>query len=277
MLFNTSSYEKNPELWLQQQQAAQQKQSQTAQSNQSMPSSTTTNRPVSPNTIYGALLHYHMQQQNHHQELMYQQQLRHENFLITELSNRNLHPNQHLQMIQQAAALAAAQQLSLKTNFVALNKKNDDSDLSHIGTKVKDLNSPALSTSSSSSDTARATSSSSCDDLMSLKIKQSLKRPYLKFSMDSILGNDEKQSPIKRLCNEHSNKETKSELDESGKYRLNYKSLNEQNIENLRMHQKQSMQSTSGNSSSSNGKNNQQAASLNNSNAMFPIGLGKLN
>jgi hypothetical protein len=330
MLFNSNPYEKSPEIWAQQLQ--QQHQHQLHQPQQLRPSTNQQklqsptrlasnhqpqmqpNKPISPNTIYGALLHYHMQQ-NHQQEVILQQQLRHENFLLAELGSRNLQQNNNqFQLIQQAAALAAAQQLTLKTNF--MNKKSDELNANEfIATnpakmlKTNDLNSPASSTTSSSSSSAdtiaRTSLSSSSDDLASLKMNssiKSLKRPYLKFSMDAILGtqndsegscNGNKQSSSKRLCIDGMNsRQIRNEFDHKNQSSFDNSFIRlQQQINNCNTaatannnnnnNSNPANLGLTGAAAASNGKNlsqqQQPSQQLNNNNNehLFPIGIGK--
>lgn len=285
MLYNSAAFEKaNSDQWVQQQSSksnqqriespgqsqasllAQQQHQQQMQQQQQQ-------RPISPNSIYAALLHYHMQQTQHQQELMLQQQLRHESFLMAELNARNLHPSQQLQMIQQAAALAAAQQLTLKTNFNAKSKPSDDLLLDQKN-KLNNLSSPASSTSSSSASLetiARTSSASSTDELSNMRVNsntRSLKRPLLKFSMDAILGNEDQQSKAKRLCMNDLARHDLNELNKANNKQLIVPSL--------------ASASSSPSIGASVTKQQQQPVQLNNntnanntSNPLFPIGLGK--
>jgi hypothetical protein len=326
MLFNSTVYEKNSELWVQQQlqqQLQQQQQQQQQQptipkqlSNQTrsplpslIPNQSQQQRSMSPNSIYSALLHYHIQQ-THQQELMLQQQLRHENYLMSELGVRNLqqHSNQ-FQIIQQAAALAAAQQLTLKTNFTKkfdeIHPSTDNNATKLI--KPNDLNSPASSISSTSSSldtltrvsssSSSSSSTSSNDDVLNLKQGKSLKRPYLKFSMDAILGNGN------NLSNNNNNNSV-LEINETKSKRLCVDDMNsrQENNKTPLATSSSQIESQQHSSSSSNrlqqiNNNNKQAnlglvsaAGLNlknqiqqqqqqlsnNNNPLFPIGLGKL-
>lgn len=154
---------------------------------------------MSPNELYGALLQYHLHQQqqqmiNSQDLFMQQQQQQQQTLLMQDDGNKSL---QQYQMMQRAAQMAAAHQ-QLMTN----NNKNE-------------LNSPASSTSSSQSNSH---STEPLDDLTHVEeIRKSQrkedilkniitnsdntgsnKRPHLKFSMDSILGNGDRSN--KKIC-----------------------------------------------------------------------------
>ena len=216
-------YEKNADLWppqqpqqtgLQQPQAA--KKSLT-NPNHALPqqselhTNANNNSNMSPNAIYGALLQYHLQHQqmmNNQEYFMQNQSQQHQqhvlmNDLMLNGNGMNKNSMQHYQLMQRAAQVAA-QQLAAKASANSKNLLNSD--------KPKHgLNSPALSTSSSSSSSSTSSHSScsnfigtenSKDERKSLKRASDeellKKRPYLKFSMDAILGNDESQS--KKMC-----------------------------------------------------------------------------
>lgn len=200
MLFNTS------DIWPQHNSSTQEqpKQETRQHQKQSTPRHVIPPHPIqnmSPNELYGALLQYHLHQQqmvNSQDIFMQQQQQRQESLLMTD-DGKSL---QHFQMIQRAAQLAAAHQIIGKN----------------------DLNSPASSTSSSHPTESLTSPFNPLDDLMHIEEirkgqqqqqqrkddilkniitnsdanKSSSKRPLLKFSMDSILGNGERSS--KKLC-----------------------------------------------------------------------------
>ncbi len=139
--------------------------------------------PQIPNELYGALLHYHLQQQQQ------QQLINSQEFFMNHHNNNNSHSFASLQLMQRQMALATAAQ-----QFVSNKTDTSPTQLKH------GLNSPALSTGSSSHSGSTTDSTNSLnnhnnnnnnrqynigqsgEDLLSQK------RPYLKFSMDSILG-----------------------------------------------------------------------------------------
>ena len=225
MLFNSMGYEKNADLWPPQQQPQPQptglQQSQVAKksTNQNQALSqqselqtmSNNNSNMSPNAIYGALLQYHLQHQqmlnNQEYFMQHQSQQNQQQVLMNDLmlkgNGMNKNNMQHYQLMQRAAQVAA-QQLAAKSSANSKTMLNND--------KPKHgLNSPALSTSSSSSSSSTSSHSSSSnfmgteyskDERKGLKRASNEeplnKRPYLKFSMDAILGNDESQS--KKMC-----------------------------------------------------------------------------
>lgn len=164
---------------------------------------------MSPNDIYGALLQFHLQQQQA-QQMINPQELFMQSLSDPSKIQSQLH---QYQLMKRAAQVTAAQQLMSKANQqdAYCNKYNSTSN-------QHQMNSPASSTSSST--TTDSIQQPSIEDLLNLEenirgsqrreellktiaaaaaVSSGNKRPYLKFSMDAILGNGDAKS-AKRLC-----------------------------------------------------------------------------
>ncbi len=222
-----------------------------------------------PSELYGALLHYHL----HHQHMLTNQEL----FMHNHHHNSAANPSMaSLQLMQRQMAFAAQQ-------LIAGNESSSPPQ-SKCG-----LNSPALSTGSSHSASTDSTSSlsqrnpgHSIEGLLSLGGGH--KRPYLKFSMDSILGTADDASSHashKKLRTTHPDAALSSPKEQPAKdaerIQLNYSFLN-QVVAGQRANTASSgyqggeavsqQQQLAAASAVSGSKNNQQQA-------QFPAGMGK--
>jgi len=128
-----------------------------------------------PSELYGALLHYHLQ----HQHMLTNQDLfMHNHHHQNSAANPSM---ASLQLMQRQMAFAAQQLIASNESSPPQGKCG--------------LNSPALSTGSchsASTDSASSQRGHSIEGLLS--VGGGHKRPYLKFSMDSILGTGDNAS-----------------------------------------------------------------------------------